>query len=109
MSNDTNHDEVLKNPTPAATGWICPRCGASNAPGVQQCPSCKPAEPFVPPPFNPPSSPWAPTYPWTEPPNVPYPGPGWPTYPYSYPWSVPVVTWCCGGLVPCNFEGQTRR
>jgi len=25
-----------------ATGWVCPQCGASLAPSVQQCPNCGP-------------------------------------------------------------------
>ena len=34
-------------PDPAASGWICPRCGGGNAPWASRCP-CTPAViPFV--------------------------------------------------------------
>ena len=52
-------------------GWVCPRCGAVNAPHMQQCPCGGKGQQFVPF-YPPPSLPyWPPTTPW----------PGW-TYPY---------------------------
>lgn len=69
---------------PAPQGWICPRCGAANAPFVAQCP-CHQA-----PPSYPPYGPWR-TDPWTPPPQ-----PYWPSNPPPYPgW--PLITCCYGG------------
>lgn len=68
--------------TPKPTGWICPRCGAANAPFANQCP-CSPAVP----PCYPPVGPWK-TDPW-NPPTHPY-------WPPSYPERL-TITCCAGG------------
>ncbi len=56
-------------PSPQPTGWICPRCGAVNAPDVKQC-SCSPSYypfPYYPQPYCPPYFPY-----WTGSPVVTY-------------------------------------
>ena len=80
---------VLGPPTSAQHGWVCPKCGAANAPFVSQCPCVQAA----------PSYPSHPGWPDPAYPIGPhYPPPQWsPTHPWSIPVGYPIVTCCAGG------------
>lgn len=88
MSNDMSTPITPATPEPpfhgpafpAPQGWICPRCGASNAPGVMRC-ACGPCHPSHPGPGD-------------FPPQQPY----WQEHPWSIPVGYPVITCCAGGV-----------
>jgi hypothetical protein len=59
-------------PQPPQQGWLCPRCGAINAPWVSQC-MCMPrgVAPYVPvDPYPTWPSNWVPYHPWWENPTI---------------------------------------
>ena len=89
---------------PERKAWECPRCGAVNAPHVDQC-VCTPEQqqdsPMWPsnPPYPPDTPPWHP-YPPDTTPWHPYPGIGWPPIITCEPGTRTVVTTEC-----MNIEG----